>query len=145
MIREEKITLENGNVLVVKLRWNDECRNGYKTFAITGTLYQSEPLCERNVISCGCLHDDIREHAPKYAECIPYHLVSAYEPMHYVANTLYWIKEGQLDNARESAVWPDATDDELRNATAETLKDRLPAVMQGFKDMLHKFAMIECS
>jgi hypothetical protein len=65
--------------------------------------------------------------------------------MHYVANTLYWIKEGQLDNARESAVWPDATDDELRNATAETLKDRLPAVMQGFKDMLHKFAMIECS
>lgn len=41
-------------------------------------------------------------------------------------------KERNLQAARNSACWPDATDEELRSATKETLMARLPALMKEF-------------
>ena len=41
-------------------------------------------------------------------------------------------KECNLQAARNSACWPDATDEELLSATKETLMARLPALMKEF-------------
>lgn len=46
-------------------------------------------------------------------------------------------KERDLDAARETAVWPDATDEELsvpRDELVEKLRARLPALMAEFKE-----------
>lgn len=81
------------HTLFIELRYDDECGNGHNTFAITGSLYegnyQSEPKNERNLISCGCIHEDIAKHAPEFAPFIKWHLTSSDAPLHYVANTVY--------------------------------------------------------
>jgi len=85
--------------LFINLRFDDECNNGHNTFAITGSLYQGsykvEPASEQNLISCGCLHDEIAKYAPELAYLIKWHNVSSDGPMHYLANTLYNV--GDLD------------------------------------------------
>ena len=46
-------------------------------------------------------------------------------------------KGRELDNARSSAVWPDATDEELTSSDLEQrLKDRLPRLMAEFKQAI---------
>ncbi len=42
-------------------------------------------------------------------------------------------KERELDLARRSAIWPEATDEELISATEETLLARLPALQAQFR------------
>ena len=75
--------------LTVKLRFDDEYRNGHETFAITGTLRNTRLVGDRGIISCGCLHDEIAQHVPKLAHLIKWHLTSINGPMHYLANTIY--------------------------------------------------------
>lgn len=87
--------IENGkkHTLFIYIRHDDQCGNGHNTFAITGSLYEgehkTEPRSERNLISCGCIHDDIAKHAPEFAPFIKWHLTSTDAPMHYIANTCY--------------------------------------------------------
>jgi len=51
-----------------------------------------------------------------------------------VANTVYWVQQGNLEHARSSAIWPDATDEDLRLEGLEArLKERLPRLMREFK------------
>lgn len=81
------------HTLFIKVRYDDKCNNGHNTFSITGSLYkgqhESEPRSERNLISCGCIHDEIEKHAPEFAHLIKWHLMNSDSPMHYVANTIY--------------------------------------------------------
>lgn len=77
-------------IIQAEVRFDDGCRNGHNTFAITGTV----STAERNArgldnIAGGCLHDDIAKAFPELAHLIRWHLVSSDGPMHYVANTLY--------------------------------------------------------
>lgn len=53
--------------------------------------------------------------------------------MHYIANTTF--HAGKLDAARRSAVWPEATDEEL---TAPGLADRLQARLPGLLEAMRK-------
>lgn len=94
-------------------------------FSITAETYDA----------CGCLHDEIREHFPELDPLIKWHLVSASEPLHYVANSLYWAEQGNLDNARSSAIWPDA---ELKDFTRLNLETRLPGLMNEFHSVIQK-------
>ena len=138
----------------VTARFDDECRNGHETFAITADIRE-----DGREYMGGCCHDEIAARFPELAPLIRWHLVSTDGPMHYVANTVYhadehgpthaspgyrveWdaktIKTRNLDHARSCAVWPEATDAEL---CAPDLKDkllaRLPALMTAFKaDMI---------
>ena len=74
--------------ITAEVRYDDECCNGYNSFAITGEIRRpNRSDCE----ACGCLHDEIRSHFPELAPFIKWHLMSSDEPMHYVANTLYWL------------------------------------------------------
>ena len=191
-------TREDGDVKVrVKLRYDDSCGNGHKTFSMTGSMSHKDKR-----VTEGCMHEEICEMFPEYRRYVKWHLCSEHEPLHYIANTIYlagdrdhWgLREGeikfgdkeihvlgvetqydwqekyrrpdgflpinmvkaigkipsetlvlpqvrlvgegkqrQLDAARNCAIWPDATDEELMaDNLKERLMARLPALMKEF-------------
>ena len=181
-IKATRTYSENGNSyrITVELRFDDECRNGHETFAITADIRENG----REYMG-GCCHDEIVLRFPELAHLIKWHCVSTDGPMHYLANTVYhadehgpnmaWVyytgqpdqlnlgdnkerllcyakesdarnaegkpgyrvmwddktaKVANLDHARSSAVWPDATIEQLRDKSA--LLARLPALMSDF-------------
>lgn len=75
--------------LRVELRFDDECRNGHNTFAITAELRADRLKRDRGWLSGGCLHDEIARVFPELAHMIPRHLVSTDGPMHYESNVVY--------------------------------------------------------
>jgi len=127
--------------LDIKLRYDDECGNGHNSFSMTGTIWSNlTGTSDRSIVTCGAIKEEISKYAPELAYLAKWHLTSSDEPMHYIANTVYWAKEGNLDYARSSAVWEDATVEELSNE--EILKARLPKLMEEFKTDMEKAGFI---
>jgi hypothetical protein len=130
-------------VLIATVRYDDRCGNGHNTFAITGELYEQyrrrgEPTVRHAISkkvlwlgSCGRLHDEIAARLQELAPLIKWHSCASDEPLHYVANTVYHASTANLEAARESAIWSDATLEQLRSELA--LKARLPALMIEFR------------
>jgi len=121
-----------GAAMTVCIRFDDECRNGHNSFSITGDI--REPV--RGTVSCGCLHEKAAEIFPELAPLIRWHLVDSTGPMHYLANTLYFVREKQLDLARAVACWPEATDTQLnapQKELAAALNARLPGLLAEFR------------
>jgi len=143
-----------GRYFKVELQFDDTCGNGHCTFSITG---EEGRIGARDCDSCGCLHDEIAQRFPQLAKYIKWHSVSTDGPMHYIQNTLYFAgdrdchgrrkgeassfeygegKKRELEAARNAAVWPDATDEQLMSEP-ETLKSmleaRLPGLMAEFR------------
>lgn len=77
---------EKGELIVCEIRFDDECRNGHNSFAITGHTYVPG---RRDWETCGCIHDSIAEAFPALAHLTKWHLFDVRGPMHYVANTVY--------------------------------------------------------
>lgn len=73
-----------GAELKVEIRFDDSCKNGRKSFSITGTIRS-----RRSIEGAGCIHDEIAATFPELAELIRWHLMDEDGPLHYVANTLY--------------------------------------------------------
>lgn len=72
--------------ITVEMRFDDNCRNGKHSFAITGDIrYKGE----RSWVSGGCIHEEIAKYFPELKPLIKWHLFDQTGPMHYVANTLY--------------------------------------------------------
>ena len=116
----------NGKETVkVKVRYDDTCRNGHNSLGITCDIYE-----RGRDVGGGCNHELIVKLMPEMEKFIKWHLVSTDGPLHCVANTLYHAKEGKLEWARNSAVWPDAGEMDLTEAN---LLARLPALMREFK------------
>lgn len=173
----------------VTARYDDTCRNGHNTFALTADVDVYAHGTWR-WSSGGCCHSAIAKYVPSLARYIPWHLCSSDGPMHYVENTCYhasdrdhwgslkgeqrrspksgkliWAasknicniehsderpapiiveyvpvmgegKARELGFARSSAIWPEATDEQLCQDSA-TLKAallaRLPDLMLRFK------------
>ncbi len=118
----------------VKIRFDDDCRNGHNSFSITGEVNSFDRRLRDRTVCCGCIHDEIAEHFPELAPLIKWHLVSSDGPLHYVANTTY--HAGDLDFARNSAVWPEATDEQLslpKDELTKLLEARLPALIAEFR------------
>lgn len=216
----------NGNVIVAKVRHDDECGNGHNTFAITGEFYEetrsngdksitNSKGTRRWLGSCGCIHDQIAKAFPQLVPLLKWHLTSTDGPMHYIANTVYhasnrdhrgllkgekrqlvngrtkqpvwerivrneagekvsigggsnwvdsdirpseeltaswepvWVvgegKERELDHARSSAVWPEATDEQLMLPPEELkalLIARHPALMVEFKAAVESLGFV---
>lgn len=85
----------------VKIRLNDECKNGHQDFSITATFWGvGKVRNDRNMICGGCCHDEILKHFPKFAQFVKLHL-SDYNgvPMHAVANGFYHMQEGFNDKS----------------------------------------------
>lgn len=75
--------------IIVRLGFDDECRNGHHTFSITGELRDTRYSGDRGYITGGCIHDRIAKHVPELSPLIKWHLCSTDGPMHYIANTVY--------------------------------------------------------
>lgn len=75
-----------GAKIRANLRFDDNCKNGHQSFAITGEIYRPGA---RDVEACGCIHDEIARYFPEFAPLIPWHLTSQDSPMHYAANAAY--------------------------------------------------------
>ena len=122
--------LPNGFKLEIDVRFDDSCNNGYRTFAITGLQTDDKNVFD----AAGAIHDEIVEAAPELAPYLKWHLCGEHEPLHYVANTIYWVEQGNLEYARNSAVWHDATDEDLAlDGLEDRLMARLPDLMAEFR------------
>lgn len=121
--------LDDGSVLVVIVRWDDECGNGRNIFSVTANLYDRDRFIageecvvnargeKRWLGSCGCLHEEVAKHFPGLAPVLKWHLVGSDGPIHYIANAMHhasdkdcWgLREGekrQIVNGRTGlAVW----------------------------------------
>lgn len=76
----------DGNPMTIKIRLNDECKNGHQDFAITGDIYQKgKPRIDKYFISVGCIHDEILKSAPELQLFVSLHLCD-YKgiPMHAI-------------------------------------------------------------
>lgn len=119
--------------LIVTARYDDRYGNGHNTFSITADIASSNG----RVIGAGCCHDIIANKCPKLVPLIKWHLTSSDGPVHYLANSLYWAKQGNLKFFRSSAVWLDADMDDMLNPNLEqVLIDRLPGLMVQFKQAM---------
>lgn len=88
-------TESDGKVdITVTIRHDDQCGNGKNDFSVTGEIYRhGRHRTDRNLISCGCIHDDIKQFFPEFAHMLKWHLCSIDSPMHYVANTTYHVSD----------------------------------------------------
>ena len=86
-----KLYTEDGQQykITAEVRFDDECKNGHKTFAITGTISRRWRGGIWTIDSCGQIQDDIAKHFPDLVPFFKWHLCSTDGPLHYLANTLY--------------------------------------------------------
>ena len=100
---------ENGKpaVLIVEIRYDDECKNGHNTFAITGNLYENYRIPGETTVhhkdgsllwqsTGGCIHEEIIKRFPELAKYIKWHLTAADGPLYYLANTIYHASDKPL-------------------------------------------------
>lgn len=120
----------------VEVRYSRVCNNKHRSFGITGSIYRNGRLDV-----CGCLHDEIAAHFPELAYLIDFHLCDDAGPLHYLANTTFWAEQGEFDNARKSAHWMDATEDQLLSRDALAL--RLPAFLQRYRVALTEAGLMD--
>lgn len=73
----------------VEIRFDDDCKKGHQSFAITAEVRTNESRRRRDIAAGGCMHDDIAKNFPELEPLIKYHLMGTDSPMHYVANTVY--------------------------------------------------------
>ena len=86
-----KLYTENGQQykITAEVRFDDQCKNGHKTFAITGEILRKARNGRWEFGSCGQIQDDIAKHFPNLVPYFKWHLCSTDGPLHYLANTLY--------------------------------------------------------
>lgn len=78
-----------GGVMTVEVRFDDQCKNGHNSFAITASVYTHSSRRKGDIEAGGCLHEEIARVFPELAPLIQWHLMDTNGPLHYVANTLY--------------------------------------------------------
>ena len=128
-----KIYTEGGETykLTATVRYDDQCGNGHNSFGITGAQYRKRRNGTWEEDCFGCMHETIIKHFSELAPYIKWHLCSSDGPMHYLANTTYHAMSGNLDHARSTAIWPDATLEDLQDQ--DKLEARLPGLLEEFK------------
>ena len=82
--------------ITVKIRLNDQCKNGHQDFSITGDIYKAgKPRTDSNHISGGCIHGKIAKYFPEFKQFISLHLCDWNGiPMYAVENGFYHLETG---------------------------------------------------
>lgn len=96
----------DGNTMRIKIRLNDECKNGHQDFAITADIWQKgKPQIDKWQIMGGSCHDVILKARPDLKIFVDLHLCD-YKgiPTYAVENGFYHLQEGFND------VKPDSTE-----------------------------------
>jgi hypothetical protein len=87
---------KDGNPIYIRIRLNDECKNGHQDFAITADIYEKDkPKIDRYCLGGGCMHEEIVKARPDLKIFIDLHLCD-YKgiPIHCVSNGFYHLIEG---------------------------------------------------
>lgn len=75
----------------IKIRLNDECRNGREDFSITADIDEKDGRGQWRESGGGCCHDHILKLRPALAPFVALHLSNNEgAPMHTAANAFYW-------------------------------------------------------
>ena len=110
--------------LEILVRYDDDCNNGYNMFNVTGIANDCR----------SCMRKLIASAFPDLAPLLKWDLVTSYGPIHYFHNTHYYASQRDLQAARRSAFWPDATLEQL--IEKRELEKHLPLVMAEFKQAM---------
>jgi len=80
----------------IKIRLNDECKNGHQDFSITATYWEiGKVRNNHNMIGGGCCHDEILKHRPDLQIFVNLHLCDFTGcPMYAVENGFYHLTNG---------------------------------------------------
>lgn len=80
---------------IIKIRLNDECKNGREDFAITGEIYDKGKRGDRYMHSCGAIGDKIASLFPEFQIFEDLHLCTyAGVPMSAIENGFYHMQQG---------------------------------------------------
>jgi hypothetical protein len=87
---------KNGEQWAIKIRLNDECKNGHQDFSITGTCWEAgKAKIDRYMIHGGACGDEISVLFPEYEIFNRLHLCDYMGiPMHCSANGFYHLRAG---------------------------------------------------
>lgn len=87
---------KNGEQWEIKIRLNDECKNGHQDFSITGTCWEAgKSRIDKYMIRGGACGDEISKLFPKYEIFNRLHLCDYMGiPMHCSANGFYFLRKG---------------------------------------------------
>lgn len=75
-------------IVVAEVRFDDKCKNGQNSLAITGHGWEGH-VKPHDWDFGGCIHEIIAQVFPELAHLIQWHLFDTRGPMHYIANTIY--------------------------------------------------------
>lgn len=124
-------------LIKAEIRFDDKCRNGHNSFAITGEIYiPGAQDCE----ACGCIHAEIAQAFPELAHLIRWHLNNSDGPMHYIANAVYAAsdRDHRGKAAGEPYAWAEAIQfgdnpikHKVKSAFWRFLKDAAPHAGRG--------------
>lgn len=135
-------TLKGGSIIKINIRYDDDCNNGYNSFAITGSIYANQKAINKDdPFICGCIHEDIYKYFPEFRHLLKWHLMSSNSPMHYIANSIYHAENEDLDYFKNSAIWYSATLKTIKQdktVLTKQLEERLPKLIKEFKEVLEK-------
>lgn len=110
-------TAERNNV-VVKIRLNDEWKNGHNDFAITGMVYNGSGRRERDMISCGCCHEEILKEFPEFDIFVRLHLSdSKGVPTRGINNSFYYLRTGKIERLKKDLRCTDEQLEILKHCT----------------------------
>lgn len=122
--------------ITVKIRLNDECKNGIEDFSITGEIYKAgKPRTGRNMITAGCIHEEIARAFPEFIPFIRLHLADWQGiPMYAVENGFYHLKNGFNNEAAGTPEHATKFCEYYRMAPAqfEALKNSETSAIYGF-------------
>jgi hypothetical protein len=84
------------NNCIIKIKLNDECKNGHQDFSITATFWEINKVRnDRNMIMGGCCHDQILKVQPNLKMFVNLHLCDYNgAPMYPEANGFYHLING---------------------------------------------------
>lgn len=125
--RSEARTLKKYGKLLklrVEIRFDDNCKNGFNSFAITGEAVDSRDKW----VTGGCCHDEIAQVFPELAPLIRWHLFDTRGPLHYIANTVYLAGDRDCHGLRKGEVV------QIRNGRTGELCWHRPHVAAAYAD-----------
>ncbi len=102
----------------IKIRLNDECKNGHEDFSITATFWTPKKArIDQNYECGGCCHDEILALRPDLKPFVDLHL-SDWEgrPMHGFANGFYFLEQGKDESVISTLRLKDGELDTLKQA-----------------------------
>jgi len=95
---------KKGNHIYIKIRLNDECKNGHQDFAITCDIYEKgKPKADKYFLMGGCCHEEIVAARPDLKIFVDLHLCDySGIPMYPASNGFYHLTNG-FNNTKPDA------------------------------------------